>query len=59
MMLSKINCFMAFSYLIVTNNDTLNQSKKIFLTYLYFRQFYIKRKIELHGYAVDRGSGSG
>ena len=26
MMLSKINCFMAFSYLILTTNDTLNQS---------------------------------
>ena len=35
------------------------KDKKIIWTQLYFRQFYLTRKFELHGSFVDKGSGSG
>ena len=35
------------------------KDKKIILTKLLFRQFYITRKLELQGFFVDKGSGSG
>ena len=35
------------------------KDKKIILTKLYFRQFYITRKLELQGFFVNKGSGSG
>ena len=44
---------MAFSYQIYKSYDNFIWSK------LYFRQFYITRKLKLQGSFVDKGSGSG
>ena len=56
-MFSKINnCFMAFWYLILTSYDTSSKIKKIILTKLYFRQFYITRKLELLGSFLSKDS---
>ena len=60
LMFSKINIFV---WHILTKSKHLVtlkiKDKKIILTTLYFRQFYITRKFELQGSFVDKGSGSG